>query len=159
MTGLALIRIQTEKDYQYGDRLLIKGVIKRPVGVDSRFRGNDKAGRGNDKNNGNDNKRFNYREYLERRNIFAIINASEKNVTLLAHNYKINPILKYAYLVREKIKNQFLEKMPLESGAFLRVILLGDRSELPKRLRESFRNSGTMHILPAQNTKKLSYPS
>ena len=147
ITGLALIRIQTEKDYQYGDRLLIKGVIKRPVGVDSRFRGNDKAGRGNDKNNGNDNKRFNYREYLERRNIFAIINASEKNVTLLAHNYKINPILKYAYLVREKIKNQFLEKMPLESGAFLRVILLGDRSELPKRLRESFRNSGTMHIL------------
>ena len=100
ITGLALIRIQTEKDYQYGDRLLIKGVIKRPVGVDSRFRGNDKAGRGNDKNNGNDNKRFNYREYLERRNIFAIINASEKNVILLAHNYKVNPVLYYAYLVR-----------------------------------------------------------
>ena len=37
--------------------------------------------------------------------------------------------------------------MPLESGAFLRAILLGDRSELPKKLNESFRNSGTMHIL------------
>ena len=37
--------------------------------------------------------------------------------------------------------------MPLESGAFMRAILLGDRSELPKRLNESFRNSGTMHIL------------
>jgi len=49
--------------------------------------------------------------------------------------------------------------MPLETGAFMRAILLGDRSELPKKLNESFRNSGTMHILPAQNTKKLNYPS
>jgi len=38
-------------------------------------------------------------------------------------------------------------------------IPMGDRSELPKKLNESFRNSGTMHILPAQNTKKLNYPS
>ncbi|MDP2981599.1 MAG: ComEC/Rec2 family competence protein, partial [Candidatus Omnitrophota bacterium] len=90
---------------------------------------------------------FNYKEYLENQNIFAIINASEKNVTVLSHNYRSNPVLRYAYLIREKIKNQFLEKMPIESGAFLRAILLGDRSELPKKLNESFRNSGTMHIL------------
>ncbi|HAZ09857.1 MAG TPA: hypothetical protein DCY56_01940 [Candidatus Omnitrophica bacterium] len=102
---------------------------------------------------------FNYKQYLENRNIFAIINASEKNVTLLAHNYRVNPVIRFAYVVREKLKNQFLEKMPLESGAFLRAILLGDRSELPKKLNESFRNSGTMHILPIQNTKKLNYPS
>jgi competence protein ComEC len=162
--GLALIRIQTEKDYQYGDRLLVKGTIKRPfesvIATPSKARGkqshkkeiassltsfaprNDKA-----KNVRNNNSNFNYKQYLENQNIFAIINASEKNITLLSHNYKSNPILRYAYLVREKLKNQFLEKMPLESGAFLRAILLGDRSELPKKLNESFRNSGTMHIL------------
>src|SRR3989339_980807 len=71
---------------------------------------------------------FNYKQYLENRNIFAIINASEKNVTLLAHNYKSNPILRYAYLTRDKIKNQFLVKMPPDTGAFMRAILLGDRS-------------------------------
>jgi competence protein ComEC len=90
---------------------------------------------------------FNYKQYLENKNIFAIINASEKNITLLSRNYKSNPIIKFVYFVREKLKNQFLEKIPLESGAFLRAILLGDRSELPKKLNESFRNSGTMHIL------------
>ncbi len=132
--GLALIRIQTEKDYQYGDRLMVKGTIKRPLTPTL-----SPKGRGGSK--------FNYRIYLENQNIFAIINASEKNVTLLSHNYRSTPVLRYAYLVREKIKNQFLEKMPLESGAFLRAILLGDRSELPKKLNESFRNSGTMHIL------------
>jgi len=130
ITGLALINIKTEKDYQYGDRLLVKGTMKKPP-----------SGSRNDKS------RFNYREYLERQNVFAIINASEKNVTLLSHNYKSNPVLRYAYIARDKIKNQFLEKMPLESGAFLRAILLGDRSELSKKLNESFRNSGTMHIL------------
>ena len=49
--GLSQIRIQTEKDYQYGDRLLVNGTVKRPVGIDSRppsgeaagFRGNDKS--------------------------------------------------------------------------------------------------------------------
>jgi len=145
--GLALVRIQTEKDYQYGDRLLVKGTVKRPdfrrlkpaateneVAATFRLRKKEPPG-------------FNYREYLENQNIFAIINASEKNVMLLAHNYKTNPVIRYAYIVREKIKNQFLEKMPFESGAFLRAILLGDRSELPKKLNESFRNSGTMHIL------------
>ena len=129
VNGLALIRIQTEKDYQYGDRLMVKGTIKRPHKWER------------EKTN------FNYKAYLENQNIFAIINASEKNVTLLSHNYKSNPVIRFAYFIREKLKNMFLEKMPLESGAFLRAILLGDRSELPKKLNESFRNSGTMHIL------------
>ena len=37
--------------------------------------------------------------------------------------------------------------MPLDSGAFLRAILLGDRSELPKGIQDSFKNSGTIHVL------------
>ena len=162
VSGLALIRIQTEKEYQYGDRLMVKGTIKRPL--ENVIARRPKADEAIPKKRllrfaRNDNANFNYKQYLENQNIFAIINASEKNVTLLAHNYKVNPILRFAYFVREKLKNQFLEKMPLETGAFMRAILLGDRSELPKKLNESFRNSGTMHILPIQNTKKLNYPS
>ena len=143
ISGLALIRIQTEKDYQYGDRLLVKGAIKRPSA--DVIAGSRKPAYGTAQIKAKTN--FNYKRYLENQDIFAIINASEKNITLLSRNYRSNPILSYAYLVRDKLKNQFLEKMPLESGAFLRAILLGDRSELPKRLQEFFRNSGTMHIL------------
>ena len=158
VNGLSRIRIQTEKDYQYGDRLLVKGTIKRP-GSKSITRSSLKLAPLLQHSLSEPKTNFNYQQYLENQNIFAIINASEKNVTLLSHNYKSNPILRYAYLVREKIKNQFLEKMPLESGAFLRAILLGDRSELPKKLNESFRNSGTMHILPTQCRAKHIYPS
>jgi len=125
--GFAYIKIRSEKDYRYGDRLLVKGTIKKPIDATSRS--------------------LNYRTYLENQDISAIINTSEKNVTLLSHNYRANPILRYAYLVREKIKSQLLEKMPLESGAFLRAILLGDRSELSRDIQRSFRDSGTMHIL------------
>ena len=152
--GLTQIRIQTEEDYGYGDRLFVRGTIRRPAGIDSRlpsgkaagFRGNDKN-RGNDKLRGDSNNRFDYRAYLERQNIFALINTKEHNVTVLSHNYKSNPILKYIYSIRERLKDQILEYMPLDSGAFLRAILLGDRSELPKHIQTSFKNSGTMHIL------------
>ena len=30
VNGLAQIRIQTEKDYAYGDRLLVRGSVKKP---------------------------------------------------------------------------------------------------------------------------------
>ncbi|MBU4312183.1 MAG: ComEC family competence protein [Candidatus Omnitrophica bacterium] len=121
--GLSQIRIQTEKDYSYGDRLLVTGTVKRPWG-NSRF--------------------FN-------------INTTEDNVTLLSRDYRANPILKHIYSFREKLKDQIIKGMPLESGSFLRAILLGDRSELPDHVQDSFKNSGTMHIFPIQNTKKLSY--
>ena len=136
--GLSQIRIQTEKDYGYGDRLLVNGTIGKP------FLPKEK-------------KDFNYREYLERQNIFALINTKENNVTVLSRDYKSNPILRYTYLIRERLKNQFIERMPLETGAFLRAILLGDRSELPKHIQENFKNSGTMHVLPTQYTKKPYY--
>jgi competence protein ComEC len=144
-------------NHQYGDRLFIKGTIRKPIEITNypstllrtdKSQFTNKFRLPNDQNNKYSKKtNFNYKKYLENQNIFAIINASEKNVTLLSHNYKSNLIIRYAYFVREKLKNMFLEKMPLESGAFLRAILLGDRSELPKKLNESFRNSGTMHIL------------
>lgn len=130
VSGLAQIRIETEKEYKYGDRLFMEGTIKRPRGTDPRSRN-----------------KFDYRAYLERQNIFALISTKENSITVLSRNYKSNPILRYIYLVRAKLKNQIIEKMPLDTGAFLRAILLGDRSELPKKLNESFRNSGTMHML------------
>lgn len=139
VTGLAQIRLQTEKDYRYGDRLLVKGTIRNPK---SEIRNPKQI-----QNQQFPKTHFNYAEYLENQNIFGIINASEKSITLLSHNYKSNLLLRYVYLIREKLKDRFLEKMPLESGAFLRAILLGDRSELPRHIQESFRNSGTMHIL------------
>ena len=123
--GLAQVRIQTEKDYRYGDRLFVRGTIKKPKeGVS-----------------------FNYREYLQRQDIFAVINTKEDNVRVLSHNYRVNPVLRYLYLIRERLKNQIIKNMPLETGGFLRAILLGDRSELPQGLEANFKDSGTMHIL------------
>lgn len=139
ITGLAHIRIETERNYGYGERLLVKGAIKIP---------NDKFQNPNYLTSKRSKiSQFNYREYLEQQNIFALINTKESNVTILEHDYKINPILKYTYLLREKLKNQIIEKMPLENGAFLQAILLGDRSELPRHIQTAFKNSGTMHVL------------
>ena len=151
VNGLSQIRVQTEKDYGYGDRLLVRGAIRRPADDTSRLRPSLRSGL-RSKNIGNNNVRaksrtFNYREYLERQNIFALINTKENNITVLSQNYRSNPALRHTYSLREKLKNLIIEKMPIESGAFLRAILLGDRSELPKHIQASFKKSGTMHIL------------
>jgi len=115
--GLANISIQTEKPFKYSDKLLVKGTIRKS------------------------------REYLRQQNIYALIYTKEDNITLLSNDYKSNPILRHIYLIREKLKNQIIENMPLASGAFLRAILLGDRSELSKDIQTSFKHSGTIHIL------------
>lgn len=137
--GLAMLRIQTEKDYSYGDRLLVKGTIRNPK---SKFQDPKQP-----QNPELRKKHFNYGEYLTRQNIYALINTKENNVTILSHDYKSNPIIKYTYLIRERLKGLIVEKMPVRSGAFLRAILLGDRSELPKDLKASFKKSGTMHVM------------
>jgi len=148
VTGLAQIRIQTEKDHQYGDRLLVGGAIRKPglPNDASRLR-SLRSLRSKNNNVRAKSRTFNYREYLEKQNIFALINTKESNVALLAHDYKSNPILKYTYFLREKLKTLIIDNMPLKSGAFMRAILLGDRSELPKHIQKAFKNSGTMHIL------------
>ena len=99
--------------------------IKRPRKVDPGLRGDSKL-----------RNKFDYRGYLERQNIFALINTKEDSITVLYHDYKSNPLMKYTYLLRGKLKNLIIEKMPLESGAFMRAILLGDRSELPRRIQK-----------------------
>ena len=162
VTGLAQMRIQTEKEYGYGDRLLVRGTIRRPADDTSRLRSlcslrSKNIVRARPRRRRAESRTFNYREYLERQNIFALINTKEHSVTILSHDYKSNPILKYIYFLREKLKNQVIDKMPLETGAFLRAILLGDRSELPKHIQNSFKKSGTMHILPTQCRGKYNY--
>jgi len=143
--GVAQIRIQTEKDYKYGDRLFVRGAIRKPAnGVIARRPGLNLAYGHSVRAK---SKTFNYREYLERQNIFALINTKEYDVTILSHNYKSNSILKYIYAIRERIKDRIIGTIPLETGAFLRAILLGDRSELPRHIQDSFKKSGTMHIL------------
>ncbi len=149
VTGLAQIRIQTEKDYRYGDRLIVKGTMRNPKWFGSaHHRSNHpELAEGQIRNSKSQKTHFNYGEYLERQNIFALINTRENNVIILSHDYNSNPIMRYIYSLREKLKNQIIEKMPIDAGAFLRAILLGDRSELPKHIQRSFKNSGTMHIL------------
>ena len=152
--GTGQIRIQTEKDYRYRDRLLVTGTIRKP-GYSSRLRSKNNIVRARPKA---ESRTFDYRRYLERQNIFALIHTKEHSVTSLSRNYKSNPVLRCIYSIRERLKDQVLEKMPLESGAFLRAILLGDRSELPKDTQTAFKNSGTMHILPVQCRRKYSFP-
>ncbi len=123
--GMALISIKHEREYKYGDRLTVKGTIKKPPVF----------------------KKFDYRSFLERKNIFAVVYTSGQNVKVLTRDYKVNKILKQVYKIRNNVKTSVIDGLSLDEGSFLRAILIGDRSELPENIKESFRKSGTMHMI------------
>jgi len=84
--------MQTEKDYVYGDRLLVRGAIRKPDSVAAKLALPTGAlGRASSAATQRKKRSFNYREYLAWQNIFALINTKENNITVLSHNYKSNP--------------------------------------------------------------------
>ncbi|MFH1478672.1 MAG: ComEC/Rec2 family competence protein [Candidatus Omnitrophota bacterium] len=125
MKGLTYLDVQKETLYDYGDRLLVEGVIKRPVKKTD----------------------FNYREYLERKNIFLLVSSKENSIRLLSKDHRSSYVLKLVYYIRARLSSKIIEYMPIENGAFFRAILLGDRSELSRGVKDSFKASGIMHIL------------
>jgi len=61
--------------------------------------------------------------------------------------------LRFLYAVKQSFRDQIDEYLPAsegrdaESATVLKAVLLGDREQLDRRLRDAFNKSGTMHIL------------
>jgi len=116
------------KNYKYGDKLIIHSFINE---VDS------------PKNP----KTFNYKKFLSRKGILYSGYVSEGNSRLLSRN-EGNALLSYAIGLREKIQNN-LKKFLGDTDEYnvATAILTGYRGNLDFDLRQSFVNSGAMHVM------------
>ncbi len=54
--------------------------------------------------------------------------------------------------LRDKLNNKIKEALSPDSGAFVKAIVTGQRSELPYSMREAFNRSGLAHILSISGT-------
>lgn len=118
----------TTSTVQYGDRVLIKGVLRRPPG--SRNPGD-----------------FDYRLYLAGRRIFTLMNVSDSPVYLLAHaegnvlmQYFVVPLREWCWSVLHRHLSQ-------GSAALIYGLLIGDQSEIKDDVQQSFRDTGVIHVL------------
>jgi competence protein ComEC len=126
--GKILVNTFRDRDLFYGDVISLKGKLHKPF---------------NFKTKGS----FSYQKYLSNRDVHFIL--SVKNSSEIKKESKSGGIyfLKSVYRLRnyfKKINNQYLS--PKEAG-IMNALLLGDRSYIPKNVRQLFVMTGTAHIL------------
>ena len=120
--SLDLARQREAPFFRYGDRLLLDGELAdAPV-----FAG------------------FNYREYLARRGINALM--FEPEVTLLAEGQGSRP-LALLHSLRRSLAGALDASLPEPQTSFAKAVLLGIRDTMPSDVVEAFRNTGTSHLL------------
>ena len=81
---------------------------------------------------------FNYEKYLKKDNIYGKIRVSK---------FTIKKKSKSRIRVSEKIKEKFKNNFDVQTANYFITIILGDKSELDKQIKENFQNGGISHLL------------
>ena len=119
--GKVLLTIWRYPEYEYGDRLKIKGKLKEPP----EFEG------------------FNYKDYLVKDGIFAVIDFPE--IELLERNQG-NFLKKTLISFKKKIEESLNKIMPRPHSAILEALLFGKEENISKELKEKLNKTGTRHL-------------
>ncbi|MFH1593165.1 MAG: ComEC/Rec2 family competence protein [Candidatus Omnitrophota bacterium] len=130
--GYALVNIYgTQKEsYQYGDILVLEGLLGRPYSYGGK-------------------NRFNYEQYLAKRRIYSILNV-KKDLIVKKLDEEKGPgtqIVRSIYKMRSRFTSHINKYLDKPYNYVLMATLLGKRKKMPLGLRSLFVNTGTMHIL------------
>ncbi len=123
-------RSKLEKKYNelgIGQKVSIKGTINKARG---------------ERNPGE----FDYYKYLTTKGISATLYAGSVGYMKIEDG-STNPILNSIFLARKNISDQIEKIYNKTSGSLLKGLILADRSEIDYRVKESFINSGVIHVL------------
>jgi len=127
--GLSEAEIEdNEIDYYYGDDILVFGTVKSPPDFT--------------KKNG-----FSYAKYLKAKGIYTLIDIkNDDNITAVEKNIGFS-IKRPIYSVRRGIERRFKLYLPYPDNTLIGAMLVASRYSVPKKLRELFVKTGTVHIL------------
>lgn len=119
-----------EKDAgpDFGDEIVLTGRLSRPKGL---------------KNPG----LFDYSKYLSLKNVYAILTASGISSLRVIKNGPVNPLRRWAYFLRRKIRSSIQDCVRSPYGGFLKAIIIGERQELEDAVKDDFVKTGTVHVL------------
>jgi competence protein ComEC len=120
--GLLLARVDPNEDFHYGDIIRLRGTLQTPA----------------------DDEEFSYRDYLQRQNVYSIMTSAE--VTRLP-GWAGNPIWQKLYAFKDHALETVYQLFPDPEASLLAGILLGVDNGLPSELQQSFKDTGTSHII------------
>jgi competence protein ComEC len=126
--GRARVTVYERVAARYGDRLAVAGKVSAPKPA---------------RNPGG----FDYRSYLRRRSVTALVAASGGDDVELLERGRGNPILAAAYAARRRASSVLYRAVGGEEAAVLAGLTLGKRGEIDPAVVEDFRGAGAMHLL------------
>jgi len=122
VSGEILVRVAENEEYEYGERVRVRGQLKTPP----------------------ENEEFSYRDYLARSGMYSYMTIAE--VTRLpgnGGNIVFVPIFKLKANLLENTYRIFQDP----EASLLAGILFGVDTGLPRKLQDAFKNTGTAHII------------
>lgn len=120
--GLFLARVDPDEDYQYGEIVRLRGKLQTPA----------------------EDEEFSYRDYLERQGVYSIMTSAE--VTRLPGE-EGNPFMAGMFALKGRALETIYRIFPDPEASLLAGILLGVDNGLPEDLQQSFKDTGTSHII------------
>ncbi len=116
-------------DILYGDMIILKGKLYRP-------------------HNFNTSTPFSYRNYLARQDIYSILSVKkDTSVSVVKMTENNNIIKRIIYKTRKYLKAILERTLSTKEAGIMKALLLGDRSHIPKYIKQLFIETGTAHIL------------
>jgi ComEC/Rec2-related protein len=92
------------------------------------------------------NDKFSYRRYLQTKGIFWILSVPKKGSAQII-GQKPNPVMALSLTIKNYAKSMLDRYLESSSAGVMTAMVLGDRSGMPKDIKEDFVKSGTAHIL------------
>lgn len=89
---------------------------------------------------------FDFQKYFNRQNIYGWIFAEDFYPIQIGQNKNFQ-LKNYIFNIREKIRHHFQRITPGISASLLSALILGDKSEVEPSIRESFAETGVIHVL------------
>lgn len=128
-SGITLVNVYLKDcPFQYGDILRIKGKISPPY-----LQGNFGE--------------FDYRLYLAQRRIFTVVNVWQEQKISKIGTENINQLFSISVKIRDRLKKITNQLINSPYNSLLIGILLGERNGLSPEVKDTFIESGIMHIL------------
>ena len=128
VSGKVLVNIFRDVELNYGDDVLIEGKLHPPFNFSAQ-------------------PRFTYGEYLKQKGIQLILTAAKRNVVQVLASHQGNCIAETALDVRKKLKAVLTKHLSKNSAGIINALILGERYDISKNLKDLFVQTGTSHIL------------
>lgn len=126
--GKVLIRVISERDFAYGEELIVEGKL---YGHPRRVRGTSGS----------------YRDYLCAQKIYSLMHVPSEACLVRTGAVRANPVTRLALFLRKKTLQAVTGRLGRISGAIVSAMVLGEKKFLPAPVLYSMISIGTVHIL------------